>query len=123
MQGPDRSLPRSRVDSHRIGHQFGDVPDRRFYPPPVTHSGDIHGAAGVVADKSIGAGRLDAVDLVFDDCPADGGILDRKGAAESAALIGLFHGLETDIADLAEQADAFIPDADSAEMAGVVICD
>src|SRR6266403_1689658 len=69
---------------------------------------------GFVADQGGGPGVGDAVDLVLDDRAADGGVLDREGAAEAAALVGLFHGAEVHVADLPQQFDAFVLDADAA---------
>ena len=56
------------------------------------------------ASLQISVSRLvacDAFDFVLDDRPADGGIFDGERSAKSAALIGLFHRLEIDVADLA----------------------
>ncbi len=65
----------------------------------------------------------DAVDFVFDDRPADGGIFHGERPAKTAALVGLFHRLELDVSDLAKQANACVLHADAAQMAGVVIRD
>ena len=40
----------------------------------MAHAGDVHRAAGVVADQRICPGGLDTFGLVVDDCAADGGI-------------------------------------------------
>ena len=55
--------------------------------------------------------------------PLIAGIFDGERSAETAALIGLFHRLEIDIADLAQQPHALIPHANAAKVAGVVVGD
>ena len=55
--------------------------------------------------------------------PLMAGYLIGERAAEAAALVGLFHRAEVDVADLLEQPDALVLDADAAEVAGVVVGD
>ncbi len=111
------------IDSHCFGDEFGDVFDLGWHFLAVAHAGDVHGAAGVVADNGLRARAGDAGGFVFDDCAADGGIFDGEGSAEAAALVGFFEGFEIDVSDLVEEADAFVFEADAAEVAGKVIGD
>jgi hypothetical protein len=119
--GTETNSPAGDVEVEGFGEEFGDVFDGGALAAAVAHSGDVHGAAGVVADGDVGVGGGDAVDLVFDDCAGDGRIFDGEGAAEAAALVGFLHGGVADVADLLEEADAFILDAQAAEVAGVVV--
>lgn len=89
----------------------------------MTHSRDVHRATCVITDDGFGFRRGDALDFILDDGAADGGVFDGEGSAEAAALVGFFHGAEIDVADLLEEADAFVFDADAAEVAGVVVGD
>ena len=116
-------LPCSDVDSHRLGHQFGDVLDRVCIPRRW-HIPEMFMVQPASLQMTVfGAGGAMQLTLSSTIAPLMAGYLIGERSAETAALVGLFHRLELDVADLAEQANAFILDADAAEMAGVVIRD
>src|SRR5687767_15013037 len=99
-------LPPLHVYPHRLGDQLCDVPHARLYSVAVAHPGDVHGAAGVVADRGGGARRRDAVDLVLHDRAGNRRVFDGEGAAEAAALVGLLHRPELDVAELLQEPHA-----------------
>ena len=54
-------------------------------------AGHVHQAAEIAGEQQVGAGRGDVLGLALDDGVGDVGILDREGAAEAAAHIGIGH--------------------------------
>src|SRR4051794_3288832 len=86
-----RSSQPHRLNSHRIGQQFRNMPGLDLQPLAVAHARNIHRTSRVVAYQRLGPSRGDALDFVFHNGAADGGIFGGERAAEAAALVGFFH--------------------------------
>lgn len=68
-----------------LGDEFGDVEGGNWAAGGGEAAGDLHEAAGVVADDGGGFGGLDGAELLAEDGGGDGGVVHREGSAKSAA--------------------------------------
>ena len=69
----------------------------------VKDSGDVHEAAAVCAEQTFCAGGADIRHLVLHHRSGKLRMLDRKGAAEAAALVLAFQFNQLDVAELPQQ--------------------
>src|SRR2546430_16889738 len=87
------ALQRGGVQPHRLGHQFGEVADLGLLPAAVEHAGDVHPAAGVVADERPRSRPGGAMTFVLGGGAASGGEVYRVGPPPVAAPVRLFDRL------------------------------